>query len=88
MDYLLARALSILRVTPSREARDMCMTCDGYTDEEQHRWRELTILTQGWIVLGVEPSEPNDPTGGWAFTVGGDRELRVARVHHRRSALG
>lgn len=46
----------------------MCMTCDGYTDEEQERWLELTILTNGWAVLGVE--EPDDPTGGWAFTTG------------------
>lgn len=57
-------------VTPQREARDMCMTCDGYTEEEQHRWRELTILTNGWAVLGVEPTDPHDPFGGWAFTIG------------------
>ena len=48
----------------------MCMTCDGYTDEEQDRWLELTILTHGWAVLGVQPPEPYDPVGGWAFTTG------------------
>jgi hypothetical protein len=48
----------------------MCMECDGYSEEQIARWLELTILTHGWAVQGVEPSSTDDPNGGWAYTVG------------------
>lgn len=39
----------------------MCMKCDGYSDDQIARNLELMILTDGWAVRGVEPSdEPND----------------------------
>lgn len=54
----------------------MCMKCDGYSDDQIARNLELTILTHGWAVRGVEPSNELDDdldatlTGGWAFTIG------------------
>jgi hypothetical protein len=51
---------------------NMCMKCDGYSDDQIARKLELTILTNGWAVRGVEPSDDPDATlaGGWAFTIG------------------
>jgi len=54
----------------------MCMKCDGFSDEQIAQWLELTILTHGWALQGVMPSEPDDPldvdtpAGGWTYTVG------------------
>ena len=48
------------------------MRCDGYSDEQIARWLELTIVTTGWAVQGVEPWDGPDATiaGGWAYTIG------------------
>jgi hypothetical protein len=46
------------------------MRCDGYSEEQIARWLELTILTHGWALQGVEAEEPHDPAGGWLHTVG------------------
>lgn len=50
----------------------MCMKCDGYSDDQIARWLELTILTYGWAVQGVEPEDGPEATiaGGWAYTIG------------------
>ena len=81
-----------MAVTPEREAPGMCMICEGRTHKEAARWLELTILTHGWAVLGVEPDDPADPTGSWLYTVGATEsfgipeliitDLPTAEAHH------
>ena len=73
------------------------MKCDGYSDDQMARWLELTILTNGWAVQGVEPSaDSNDHyspvPGGWAYTIGATEsyglpeliitELDFTEAHH------
>lgn len=48
----------------------MCLACEGYSEEQIGRWLELTILTNGWALQGVEPPDPNDRGGGWIYSVG------------------
>lgn len=48
----------------------MCKICEGQTHEQSARWLELTILTHGWAVMGVEPDDPTQPAGSWLYTIG------------------
>ncbi len=48
----------------------MCMACDGISEEKIAQWLEMTILTNGWALQGVEPPDPSNPAGGWLYTVG------------------
>ena len=58
----------------------MCMKCDGYSDDQIARWLELTILTHGWAVQGVEPTSPDDQSGGWAYTVGATESYGIPEL--------
>jgi hypothetical protein len=45
----------------------MCEICDGATPEEARANRARSIDTNGWGIIGVQPSPQNEP---WAYTVG------------------
>ena len=65
----------------------MCLKCDGYSEEEIARGRELIIATHGWMVQGVVPDGHGQPNGGFAYTVGvtesyGLPELVIMDMQH------
>lgn len=48
----------------------MCFICDGHSHEDLERVIELTILTHGWYVQGVGPSDDEPDGSHWAYTIG------------------
>ena len=44
----------------------MCLRCDGYSEEQIRRRRDLTIRVHGWLMAVVE----DDDGPGWTYTVG------------------
>ncbi|UNX55332.1 DUF4262 domain-containing protein [Georgenia sp. TF02-10] len=45
----------------------MCLTCDGWSDEEIHQYHLDTIAKHGWVILGVEAGDGHPP---FAYTIG------------------